>query len=89
MTHQITPHDCPGPSNPAQAMNIDRFSMFDAQVDLVQDSRHVAFVGTDRSLMGNWSNVTGIRIFAAMDSINQRRGQTDVLVSPFHQVPSG
>jgi hypothetical protein len=34
MPHQITPYDCPGPSNPAQAMNIDRFAVFDAQVNL-------------------------------------------------------
>ena len=31
--YQITPHDCPGPPDPAQAVSIDRFAMFDAQAD--------------------------------------------------------
>jgi len=33
MPHQITPHDCPGPPNSAQAMNINRFAVFDAEVN--------------------------------------------------------
>ena len=43
MAHQITPNDSPGPANSAQAMNIDRFAVFDAQINLVKDSSHVLF----------------------------------------------
>ena len=60
MPHQITPYDCPGPPDPTQAMNIDRFARLDAQVDLVQDPHHVAFRGhrqiLNRKLVERYQN---------------------------------
>jgi hypothetical protein len=39
-------------------------------------------VGMDISLMGNWSNVTEIPIFAAMDSIEIGEHEPDLLKNP-------
>jgi hypothetical protein len=38
MPHQITSYDCPCPPNTAQAMNIDGFAVFEAEVDGMTDA---------------------------------------------------